>query len=116
LVTRVAPDRSDEFIKKFGVDLSHLDLSALFIFDIIDGKQRKLYRERSGKVRRPGETAELLATAAKQERPKFPIYQFIDEKQALDQALKQYPVVLHIRKDLNKVEAIIKKYQLKQIL
>jgi cyanophycin synthetase len=116
LITRVAPDRSDEFIKKFGVDLSHLNLSALFIFDIIDGKQRKLYRERSGKVRQPGETAELLATAAEQERPRFPIYQLIDEKQALDQALKQYPVVLHIRKNLNKVKAIIEAHQLKQIL
>ncbi|MBD3250598.1 MAG: hypothetical protein GF381_03460 [Candidatus Pacebacteria bacterium] len=116
VVTRIAPDRSDDFIQAFAQDLAKLDIQALYVFDIIDGKKRKIFRSRTGQIRQPGDTVELIASTLAQSNPSFPVYQFIDEARALDAALDREKLILHIKKDLSKIAALAKQHNLERYL
>lgn len=99
LVTRVSPDRSDEFLKQFAKDLTMLEIDRLVFYDKIDGQKRKSFRSNSGKVLQPGDIMNFMINQVSALGADFEVTGQIVEKDALASALESGEVVLHIVND-----------------
>ncbi len=116
LVTRVAPDRSDEFLKQFAKDLAKLPIDRLVFYDKIDGQSRKTYRSASGKVLQPGDIMKYLKKQVLAQNVSFEVEGFIGERDALMDALDSGDAVLHIVNDAERIKGIVQKLGMKRVL
>lgn len=112
LITRIAPDRKDKFIKEFAQDLCDLDINKLIVYDKVDGIERKQYIGRS--IQRDiGETAEIIINELEKQKPNFKYQSILNEQNALKEAFlnsKDGEIIIliqdNIKKDLEMLELL----------
>jgi cyanophycin synthetase len=116
LVTRVAPDRSEKFLKQFAKDLATLPIDRLVFYDKIDGKKRKTYRSSAGKVLKPGDIMNFLLDQVLAQGADFKVDGQIAERDALINAVNSGEVVLHIVNDVKGIKDSVQELGMRRVL
>jgi len=113
LVIRIAPNRTNEYIKDYVKIISELDVSGITVYDTIDGVHKKHFH-RGPYTREVGETAKLAFDQLKKTKdPKLIIY----EADALRSAINTgYKLIVHIVKYSDDILKSLKKEGFKQEL
>ncbi len=116
LVTRVAPDRRDQYIREYGQKVAKLNqIQKLVIYDRLKTGEILHY---SWGERQPGEVGKLFFDSIKELQPNFTVeMSYQSEVDTLKSVLDtDYPLVVHIYTDIQKVLKLIRNEKFKRIL
>ncbi len=100
LLTRLASDRNNQFIKEYAQEISQLNIAGLTIFDKIDGINSKVYIGR--KIRREiGESSQILFDELSSlDRVSYPFKRIVNEIDALEDSLSNNKDIVIIYSNL----------------
>ncbi len=116
VITRVAPDRTDQFIKEFAINLSKLkNVKKLIIYDKVKFGTIKNY---SWGQRKHGDSATMLYSEIQKHQPKFDLQLSLQsEANILKQTISQgHKLIIHIYNDIKSVIKILRQEDFRRIL
>ena len=109
LITRLSPEYSDSYLRKYAQELSSTPIKGVIVFDKIDGVKRELFRNRKDKVRVAGETAKIIRDELIANNSSINVDLTSSESLALMHALnKKLHPLIHIYDNLDETLELIK--------
>ena len=117
LITRVAPDRRDQYIQEYGQNIAKLNqIQKLIVYDKLTSKGTSC--QYAWGERHPNETGQLLFDSIKQLNPNFLVeFSQNSEVDTLQAALASgYPLIIHIYSDIQQVLKFIRQAGFRRIL
>lgn len=115
LVTRIASDRNNEFIKDFAQNIKDLSIKGMTIFDKIDGVNSRIYVGRRIK-REIGESATILNSEILNVGVTYTHKIILNELEALKDALKNWDNIILIYSTLDPILDYLKAEGFKRVL
>ena len=116
LVTRVAPDRRDQYIREYGHEVAKFNqIQKVVIYDKLRAGEITHY---SWGERQSGEVSKLFFDSIKESQPNFTVeMSYQSEADTLKSVLETgYPLVVHIYTDIQKVLKLLRNEKFKRIL